>query len=65
MSRLRTDDGFAGKSDEFYAMLIDAHDGLDDEQSEALNARLLLLLANQIGDLDTLREAIETAGRTG
>ena len=35
--------------------LIDAHHGLSDEQSEALNARLILLLANHIGDLRVLR----------
>jgi hypothetical protein len=47
--------------DEFYEKLIDAHNGLTDEQSEALNARLILLLANHIGDLKVLREALEKA----
>jgi hypothetical protein len=47
--------------DEFYEKLIDAHNGLTDEQSEALNARLILLLANHIGDLKVLREALERA----
>ena len=47
--------------DEFYQTLIDAHAGLTDEQSAALNARLVLLLANQIGDLTTLRQAIMAA----
>jgi hypothetical protein len=47
--------------DDFYQALIDAHAGLTDEQSVALNARLVLLLANQIGDLATLREAIAAA----
>jgi Protein of unknown function (DUF2783) len=47
--------------DEFYQALIDAHAGLSDEQSAALNARLILLLANQVGDLATLREAIAAA----
>ena len=47
--------------DEFYEHLIDAHNGLSDEQSEALNARLILLLANHIGDLKVLREALEKA----
>lgn len=47
--------------DDFYQMLIDAHAGLTDEQSVALNARLVLLLANQVGDLDTLRQAIAAA----
>ena len=50
--------------DEFYENLIDAHSGLSDEQSEALNARLILLLANHIGDLRVLREALQAARRT-
>jgi hypothetical protein len=49
--------------DDFYDALITAHRGLSDEQSELLNARLLLLLANHIGDLGVLREAIELARR--
>ena len=47
--------------DDFYQALIDAHAGLTDAQSAALNARLILLLANQVGDLDTLRAAIAAA----
>ena len=47
--------------DDFYQALIDAHAGLTDEQSAALNARLVLMLANQIGDLNTLRLAIAAA----
>ena len=47
--------------DDFYEALIDAHNGLSDEQSEAFNARLILLLANHIGDLRVLREALAAA----
>jgi hypothetical protein len=47
--------------DDFYQALIDAHAGLTEAQSAALNARLILLLANQIGDLATLRAAIAAA----
>ena len=47
--------------DEFYEALIDAHRGLGAAQSQALNARLILLLANQIGDVDVLREALRHA----
>lgn len=47
--------------DEFYAALVEAHAGLSSEQSVALNARLVLLLANQIGNTDTLRAAIAAA----
>jgi hypothetical protein len=48
--------------DEFYATLIAAHDGLSPADSEAFNARLILLLANQIGDREILAEAIRKAG---
>jgi hypothetical protein len=47
--------------DAFYERLIDAHKGLSDEASERLNSRLLLLLANHIGDLRVLEEAIALA----
>ena len=49
------------RPDDFYQALIDAHAGLTDAQSATLNARLILLLANQVGDLDTLRAAIAAA----
>jgi hypothetical protein len=47
--------------DDFYEMLIEGHRGLDDARSELLNARLVLLLANHIGDLRVLKEAIAAA----
>ena len=47
--------------DAFYDALIAAHHGLTDAQSELLNARLVLLLANHVGDLSVLREAIALA----
>ena len=50
--------------DEFYEQLIDAHNGMSDEQSAALNARLILLLANHIGDLRVLRDALQAARQT-
>ena len=49
------------KPDDFYAELIGLHEGLSKEQSDALNARLILLLANHIGDRDILREAMKAA----
>jgi hypothetical protein len=52
-----------GPGDDFYEALIAAHRGLADEQSELLQARLVLLLANHIGDLSVLREAIALARR--
>jgi hypothetical protein len=48
-------------ADGFYEHLMDAHIGLSAEQSELLNARLILLLANQIGDARVLSECIEAA----
>ncbi|MDN4590377.1 hypothetical protein DBA29_17945 [Xenophilus aerolatus] len=51
--------------DDFYEALIDAHQGLTDEQSHALNARLVLLLANHIGALSVLREALAAARASG
>ena len=47
--------------DGFYDELLCAHEGLSDAQSEALNARLILTLANHIGDRTVLRAAIEAA----
>lgn len=47
--------------DRFYDLLVRGHDGLTDAQSELMNARLVLLLANHIGDLRVLVEAIRAA----
>ncbi|GHC90898.1 hypothetical protein GCM10007320_39580 [Pseudorhodoferax aquiterrae] len=47
--------------DDFYEALIDAHQGLSTDESHALNARLVLLLANQVGSLPVLREALAAA----
>ncbi|TCO79263.1 uncharacterized protein DUF2783 [Plasticicumulans lactativorans] len=47
--------------DDFYEALIEAHRDLDDEHSQRLNARLILLLANHIGDLGVLRQALAIA----
>ena len=47
--------------DDFYQALIDAHRGLDDAQSRLLNARLVLLLANHVGDLHVLQLALQAA----
>jgi hypothetical protein len=48
-------------ADGFYELLLDAHQGLSAEQSELLNARLILLLANQVGDAKVLKECMEAA----
>lgn len=49
--------------DAFYEQLLQAHEGLTREQSELLNARLIVLLANQVGDAKVLKECIEAARR--
>ena len=47
--------------DAFYETLMQAHQGLSDSQSQLLNARLILVLANHIGHLEVLNQAIEVA----
>lgn len=48
-----------------YAMLADARRGLDTAAAAALDARLALILANHVGDLDVLAEAIALARQAG
>jgi Protein of unknown function (DUF2783) len=48
-------------ADGFYEALLDAHEGLSPGQSSALNARLILILANQIGDAQMLSKCIDQA----
>ncbi len=47
--------------DDFYEALLTAHQGLSTDESHALNARLVLLLANHIGQLPVLQEALRIA----
>lgn len=47
--------------DDVYQLLIDAHAGLTDAESTALNSRLILLLINHIGDGKMIAEAIKAA----
>ncbi len=49
--------------DGFYSELLVAHDGLSKDESDRLNARLILVLANQIGDREILSEALSVAGK--
>jgi len=60
MAKLTLTPNIAG-ADDFYAELIDAHEGLSKEESDALNARLILTLANHVGNRDVLAEALRTA----
>ncbi len=64
MSKLTLTANIPG-ADDFYAELIEAHDGLTKPQSDALNARLVLMLANHIGDREVLRDAIAAAKAAG
>ncbi|MEM7024846.1 MAG: DUF2783 domain-containing protein [Pseudomonadota bacterium] len=50
--------------DGFYAELLALHEGKSKGASDALNARLILILANHIGDRTTLREAFALAAKT-
>jgi hypothetical protein len=63
MAELRTGEGFAGRGDDFYEHLVGAHQGLSEPESAALNARLVLLLANHIGDMAILSQALRAARR--
>lgn len=47
--------------DAFYEQLIATHEGLSEDDSRLLNAKLVLLLANHIGDLDVLKDALAKA----
>ncbi|MBW4709977.1 DUF2783 domain-containing protein [Roseobacter sp. YSTF-M11] len=50
--------------DGFYDELLAAHEGLDKAASDALNARLILILCNHIGDREVLRDALAAASKT-
>ena len=50
-------------ADGFYEQLLNAHQGLTPEQSALVNARLILLLANQVGEARVLKECIEAAAK--
>ena len=64
MAGLMTEPRFAD-ADAAYALLASVARGLSAEESAAFNARLVLLLANHIGDAEVLREAIALARSTG
>ncbi|WP_305986318.1 DUF2783 domain-containing protein [Roseibium sp. MMSF_3544] len=49
--------------DTFYADLLAAHEGLSKEESDAFNARLILLMANRIGNLEELKSLLAAAHR--
>lgn len=51
------------RPDDLYAALIEAHRDLDAEASERLNAKLILLLTNHIGNTEVVEEALAVARR--
>lgn len=60
MSDLNLTPNIAG-ADDFYAELLALHEGQSKEASDAINSRLILLLANHIGDRDILSDAMTKA----
>ena len=52
------------RPDDVYNAIVDAHRDLSDEQCRAFDARLILLLANHVGDEAVLREALRAARET-
>ena len=57
------EDRFAGRGDDLYAALVEAHAGLGEADSLALLARLVLLLAHEVGDPARVEAAIAVARR--
>jgi hypothetical protein len=60
MSTLNTEPNIANP-DDFYARLLAAHEGKSKDESDALNARLVLILSNHIGDRQVLEQALALA----
>ena len=60
MAALNTKPNIAAP-DDFYADLLAAHEGLSKAESDAFNARLILILSNHVGDREILREAFAAA----
>ncbi len=56
--KLRTDPQIE-EPDDFYARLIDLHEGLSSDESNSLNCKLILLMANHIGDREVLFEVLD------
>ncbi len=64
-NRSLTEDRLGADRDDFYHALMEAHEGLTLEQSQHLNARLVLIMANAIGDIDVLKSALKAAVEAG
>ena len=61
-NKLRTELG-VDSPDDFYARLIELHDGLSSEESHKVNAKVILMLANHVGDTDVLYEVLDYVSR--
>ena len=57
-NKLRTELG-VDNPDDFYARLIELHEGLSSEESHKMNAKVILMLANHVGDTDVLHEVLD------
>jgi hypothetical protein len=64
MSSLNLESNLANP-DAAYEALVEAHRGISEAESAALNARLVLILSNHVGDLAVLKEAIALAKKAG
>lgn len=62
---MQMDDRLGSDGDDFYHQLMEAHEGLSLERSQRLNARLVLIMANQIGDIDVLKSILNAAAEAG
>ncbi len=62
--KLRTEPG-VDNPDDFYARLIDLHEGLSSEESHKINAKVILMLANHVGDTEVLYEVLEYVREKG
>ena len=62
MAGLRVDDAIS-QPDDLYQLLVAAHQDLSPAESRELDACLVLLLANHVGDLEVIREAVDEARR--
>ncbi len=62
--KLRTAPGIKNP-DDFYSRLIELHEGLSSADSHKMNAKVILMLANHIGDSDVLNEVLEYVKEKG
>ncbi|MCV2869285.1 DUF2783 domain-containing protein [Defluviimonas sp. WL0002] len=63
MGTLNTEPNIA-RPDDFYARLLAAHEGKSKAESDAINARLVLILSNHIGDAEVLDQALTLAAQS-